>query len=96
MEATIQIINWIANVFFGGSLTAFYVLLYGDESKIVHRWPFVQNLTLRAGIIWIILGALFNVITAPVPTLPEFVLNVGLALVFFWAFLFHKRHLLKK
>ena len=45
MEATIQIINWIANVIFGGSLTAFYIMIFGDESKIVHRWPFVQNWT---------------------------------------------------
>jgi hypothetical protein len=96
MEPTIQIINWLANVIFGGSLTAFYIMIYGDESKIVHRWPFVQNWTLRAGLIGMNLGALFNVLTAPKPTLPELVLNVGLAFVFLWAFLFHKRHLLKK
>jgi hypothetical protein len=96
MEAIIQTINWLANVVFGGSLTAFYLMIYGDETKIVHKWPFVQNWTLRVGLIGMILGALFNVLTFSIPTLPEFVLNLGLAFVFLWAFIFHKKHLQKK
>ena len=92
----IQIINLLANVVFGGSLTAFYLMIYGDEKNIVHKWPFVQNWTLRAGLIGMILGALSNVLTFALPTFSEFVLNLGLAFVFLWAFIFHKKHLQKK
>jgi hypothetical protein len=87
----ITVINFICNLILGGCLTMFYLYLYGDNDKIVHRWSFIRHWTLKFGIIGIILGTLYNMFTLDTPHLSQVVLNLGLTLVFVWAYLFHKK-----
>lgn len=85
------LINEVANFLMCVSVTMFYVYLYGDKSKVVHRWSFVGHWTLKLGLIGIIIGSALNVLTLSDPPLTEVVLNAGLALTFVWAYLFHRK-----
>ena len=90
------VINEVANFLMCVSVTMFYVYLYGDKSKVVHRWSFVGHWTLKLGLIGIIIGSALNVLTLSDPPLTEVVLNVGLALTFVWAYLFHRKMFAEK
>lgn len=86
-----DIINCLVNVWLAFCTLLFYVMLYGDESKVVHRWSFVGHWSLRGGLILLIVGAAWNALTWRNSILSETVLNVGLASVFTWAYLFHRK-----
>lgn len=87
---TIKIINLLANLILSYSLIMFYLYLYGDNDKIVHRWSFIGHWTLKLGIITMITGTIFNMLTFNKPSLSQLCLNVGLAITFVWVYLFHK------
>lgn len=88
---TAIVVNELANAVMMVSVIMFYIYIYGDASKVVHRWSFVGHWTLKFGLIGIILGSLLNVLTFSNPPLTEVVLNVGLAMTFVWAYLFHRK-----
>jgi len=69
----------------------FYLYLYGDNEKIVHNWSFIRHWTLKLGIIVMILGALYDMLKQEAPPIPDLISNIGLTLVFAWAFLFHRK-----
>ena len=85
------LINFFANLIITLSVTIFYIYIYGDESKVVHRWKFTQHYSLKLGLIGIIAGSLFNALTMPSLIITETLLNVGLALVFAWSAVFHRK-----
>ena len=85
------LINFLSNLIITISVTTFYIYIYGDDSKVVHRWKFAQHFSLKFGLIGIISGSLFNALTMPKLILTETLLNVGLALVFTWSAFFHKK-----
>jgi hypothetical protein len=85
------VINEVSNFVMCVSVIMMYVYLYGDKTKVVHKWSFVGHWTLKLGLIGIILGSALNVLTLSDPPLTEVVLNVGLALTFVWAYLFHRK-----
>lgn len=87
----LQIINIIANLIIGISVTIFYIYIYGDESKVVHKWNFAQHFALKFGLIGIICGAFINTITIVNSAFSEVALNVGFAMVFTWAAIFHRK-----
>lgn len=86
-----ELINFIANLIITLSVTVFYIYIYGDDSKVVHRWKFTQHFSLKIGLIGIIAGSLFNALTMPKLYFTETLLNVGLALVFTWSAIFHRK-----
>lgn len=87
----IEIANFICNIILCYSLVMFYLYVYGDGGKVVHKWKFVGHWSLKAGFIWMIIGTAFNLLTVDIPSFSQFVLNVGLTFVFLWAYLFHRK-----
>ena len=43
-----------------------------------------------------ILGALYDMLKQETPSIPDLLFNIGLMLVFVWAYLFHKKMFKKK
>ena len=88
----ITILNLIANIILCISMVLFYLYLYGDvkNKHIMNKWTMIQHWSLRVGLLGIIAGSFFNILTLSTPPITEVVLNIGLALTFFWAYKFHK------
>jgi hypothetical protein len=74
----------------------FYIYLFGDGEKAIAKWNITKLFLLRIGIISIICGSFFNAVTLWNPPIHEVLLNVGLALLFVWAYDFHRRIFKKK
>ena len=89
----IGLINFVSNIIMFVSMVLFYIYLFGDygNKKILQKWSLISHWTLRSGLIGVMTGSLFNVLTYSTPPWTEVVLNAGLALTFFWAYLFHKQ-----
>lgn len=85
------IIDLIASLVLGFCLTMFYIYLYGDESKVVHKWTFAGHWSLRLGIIGMILGIILKIWNMDMPTIHELFFDIGITLVFLWAYLFHRQ-----
>lgn len=83
--------NLLSNILLGYSLTMFYLYLFADNSKIVHKWSFVGHWTLKLGLIMMIIGTLFNVLSLDTPSISQITMNVGLSITFVWAYLFHRK-----
>ena len=78
----IKIINLISNIVLSYSLIMFYIYLFGDNNKIVHKWKFIGHWSLKLGLIIIIVGTIFNILTFDCPSLSQLCLNVGIAITF--------------
>ena len=88
----LTIINLISNIvlFLGG--VGFFIAIFTRPSSIVHKWPVLRHWALKIGLTAFFSGALLNILTLYTPELTQIVLNVGLALVFGWAVLFHYKY----
>lgn len=86
------IINLIANTILCIGGTAFYLAIFTRESSIVHKWPVLRHWALRLGLLSFMSGTLLNVLTLNQSNPTQVILNVGLALVFGWAVLFHYKY----
>ncbi len=107
----LQIVNIFANTFICLGMTLFFLLLYGNEHSIVHKWPLIKHWSLKASLISIIATSAWNamnvvykmvvprhgdiVVTMNNAPVGEILLNVGLAFLFCWVVYFHKYHFLK-
>lgn len=91
MTVAINLINTLSCLYLAYCATLFYIIIYGDASKVVHRWPVVQHWTLKAGMIGIIGGSMLNAVSWSHVGWTGALLNCGLALVFNWAYLYHKK-----
>lgn len=69
----------------------FYIILYGTDNSMVHRWKFLQHWSLKLGLIGIIVGSVLNAVSWSHVGWTGALLNGGLALVFNWAYLYHKK-----
>lgn len=87
----VKIINALANILLSYSLIMFYIYLFGDNDKIVHKWTFLGHWTLKLGLIIMIIGTIFNLLTFNCPSFSQLLLNVGLSITFVWVYLFHKQ-----
>lgn len=85
------IIDLIASLVLGFCLTMFYIYLYGDNEKVVHKWSFVGHWSLRVGFIYMILGVILKVWTMDSVTFSQCLFDIGITLVFLWAYLFHRQ-----
>ena len=84
-------LNVLANAIIGYSITMFYLYLFADKNKIVHKWPFVDHIILKFGMVAIILGTLFNTLMFHPVEESQLFTNVGFAFLFVWAYLFHRK-----
>lgn len=88
----LAVINLIANIVLCLGGAGFYLAIFTRESSIVNRWPVLRHWALRLGLAAFFTGTLFNILTFYTPEITQIILNIGLALVFGWAVLFHYRY----
>ena len=91
-----QIINELANLLICVNATLFYIFVFGRDIKALARLNLAEQIMLRVGLAIPALGALFNVLTAQYPPIPEIVINVGYASLWTWASMFHYKQFVKK
>lgn len=87
----ISFISIATNLILGYCLTMFYIYLYGDHSKVVHKWKFVGHWSLKMGLIGMILGIVINIWNADSTNFYNLLFDIGMTLVFLWAYKFHKQ-----
>jgi hypothetical protein len=83
------ILNLIANIFITLSVAGFMVMLQDPSNPIAKmnigiRWWIKISLACTSG------GALLNVITLSTPPMSEIILNLGLAGLFSWSYVYSK------
>lgn len=106
----LQVVNILANLGICTGITLFFVLLYGNEHSIVHKWPVLKHWSLKISLVSIIAASAWNAMNTiyfdmiprhgmvidTIHTPPgEIILNIGFAILFCWAVYFHKYHFLK-
>lgn len=84
-------VNLVCNILLTLSGASFYLMLYGNSSSVVHRWPLIHHWSLRVGLSAFVAGAFLNALTLSNPPMTEVLMNVGLALIFIWGVTFHYR-----
>jgi hypothetical protein len=89
-------INLICNIIIAGSMSAFIVFAFGRSNSRLYRLPVYEQYLVKAGLSLISAGAMFNAFTLSTPPWTEVLLNIGLALTFVWAAVFHYNHFVKK
>lgn len=94
MEA-IKLINAFCNVVICISISAFMIFIFG-RLDLTAKFGTVQRWIVKSGLALIAAGSLFNFLTMSVPPVTEVILNVGLAIIFLWAAVFHYNHFVKK
>ena len=88
----LEIVNLIANIVLCVGGTGFFLAIFTRPSSIVNKWPVLRHLSLKMGLSAFIAGSLLNVLTMYTPHISQVILNIGLALVFGWAVLFHYKY----
>lgn len=91
MELAIKIANALSCAWLGFCAMLFYIILYGDSNQMVHRWNMVQHWSLKVGLVGIICGSAFNALSWNHVHWSSTVLNAGLAMVFHWAYMYHRK-----
>ena len=91
----LMLINAFANVVITLAMTAFIIFVFGRFSML-DKLPKYQILTIRIGLCMTAAGSLFNFLTLSTPPFSEVLLNLGLAVVFLWAAIFHYNYFVKK
>lgn len=95
MGTIINLINASACFWLAVSACMFYIILYGDGSQVVYRWPLLQHWMLKVGLVGIITGAVINAVSWNHVGWSGAMLNSGVACVFHWAYLYHRRVLMQ-
>ena len=85
-----QVINLIANLILGMSMTMIYLYLFTDMTKAIHKWTYINHWLLKSGLIFIICSTALLCYEADDPSPEQFVHNIGMALLFIWVWLFHR------
>lgn len=86
------ILNFIANIVLCIGGAGFYLAIFTRESSVVHKWPVLRHWALRLGLVSFFSGTLLNILNFYTPDFSQIILNIGLALVFGWAVLFHYKY----
>lgn len=90
MGTIINLTNALSSFWLAICALLFYIILYGNDSSMVQRWKFLQHWSLKVGLIGIIVGSVMNALEWRSSGWQGALMNVGLALVFNWAYLYHK------
>ena len=64
IDNLLAIVNMIANSVIGISLGAFFILLYGNENSIVHKWPVITHWSVKIGLITAVVASMYNLLNA--------------------------------
>ena len=88
-KKSMQIVNEIANILIFVNATLFYIFVFGREVKALAKLNKAEQIMLRVGLSIPAIGALYNVLVAQYPPIPEIIINVGYASLWTWASLFH-------
>jgi hypothetical protein len=63
--------------------------VFGRDVKALAKLNLIEQAMLRVGLAIPALGALYNVLTAQYPPIPEILINIGYASLWTWASMFH-------
>lgn len=88
-------INAIANLTISLSMVFFMIFVFGSNNKKINAMPKYESIPVKVGLSLISCGSLLSFLTLSNPQETEVVMNVGLALVFLWAALFHYKYFIK-
>ena len=88
----IQYFNIVSNSIMTISLVVFIILLFGRSESLVNKLPKLEYWLLKIALAFAASGALFSALTNPTVTWTQFLRNAGLALLFFWAAIFHYKY----
>ena len=91
-----QIINELANLLICVNATLVYIFVFGRDIKALARLNLAEQIMLRVGLALPAIGALYNVLTAQYPPIPEIFINIGYASLWTWASMFHYNTFVKK
>jgi hypothetical protein len=106
-----HIINILANSVICLAMTLFFILLFGNSTSIIHKWPVLQHWSLKIALVSIIATSAWNamnvlyfhivprhgmIIDSAHTPAGEILMNMGLAALFVWIVIFHKYHFLSK
>lgn len=91
----LMLINAFCNVVICISVSAFIVFVFG-RLDLTQKFGIVQKWIVKSGLSLVAAGSLFNFVTLSEPPFTEVLLNIGLAILFLWAAIFHYTHFVKK
>jgi hypothetical protein len=91
----LTLINAFCNVVICLSVSAFMVFVFG-RLDLTEKFGTVQKWIVKSGLALVSAGALFNFITLSKPPFTEILMNIGLAILFLWAAVFHYTHFVNK
>jgi hypothetical protein len=63
--------------------------VFGRDVKALAKLNIIEQAMLRVGLAIPALGALYNVLSAQYPPIPEILINIGYASLWTWASMFH-------
>jgi len=92
-----MLINFICNIILSLAFTLFIIFVFGRPDSAVHKFSIIHGFLLKFGLAFCTIGALLNALTFSDPPISELILNIGLAVLFTWASIFHyKKFVIKK
>jgi len=87
----LEAFNTIALISLLYSMTVFYIRIYGNKDKLVHRWKWIGHWSLKLAFIFMITGAMFCLLSFHEAHLAQTILNLGMSLITLWASMFHAK-----
>jgi hypothetical protein len=100
--------NAVSNLIICFAVSTFYILLYTNQSSIVHKWQILQHWFVKLALLTVATSSAWNglifiansmiegeFVKIGVTPLGEIALNIGLAVMFSWMAYFHKYHFLQ-
>lgn len=89
VEIINALVNATCNVLIFFSMLMFIIFCFGRSDSKIYKYGDLQAFILKLGLTTICLGSLVNLISLSNPPFSEIVLNIGFALLFCWAAVFH-------
>lgn len=92
----ITVVNAVASGILAVATGAFLIFVFGRENSLIHKLGVKSLLSVKLALSVCSAGALYNVLTLSTPPLSELVMNVGLAMLFSWAAVFHYNRFIRQ
>lgn len=92
----IQYFNIASNLLMTISLVFFIILIFGRAESLVNKFSKLEYWLLKMALALATSGALFSALTDPPVTWTQFIRNLGMALLFTWASIFHYNYFVKQ
>lgn len=82
-------LNFAANIILTIAFMMFMIFVFGRTNSKIYNLPWYKTIAVKVGLATCTIGAALNALTFSDPMPSEIILNVGLALLFSWAAVFH-------